>query len=310
MTREKVRAAVDELDYRPNAIAKGLRTQRTNTIGFISDVIGTTPYAGRILQGAQDAAWDSGKLLVSINTGSNQGVREAAVSTLLDRRVDGIIYAAMYHREVKPPEALYRVPSVLLDCFVADHSLPSVIPNEENGAYTAVSHLFERGYRRIGFLCDVDNTPAKFGRLEGYRQALADHGVSFDETLVCEAPSIQSGGYDAALVLLQRNEPPDALFCYNDRMAMGAYDALRKSALEIPSDMAVVGFDNHELIAAHLHPPLTTMQLPHYEMGEWALNHLLSLIDNPGQRKEMLPEQHILDCPLIVRKSVQPVVRR
>jgi LacI family transcriptional regulator len=103
--------------------------------------------------------------------------------------------------------------------------------------------------------------------------------------------------------LLKLDNPPTALFCFNDRMALGAYDALRKLGKHIPGDVAVVGFDNQELIAADIYPGLTTMALPHYEMGTWAVSHLLDLITNPSQTGDDPPTQKVLECPLIVRDS-------
>ncbi|MEZ4657164.1 MAG: LacI family DNA-binding transcriptional regulator [Caldilineaceae bacterium] len=129
-TQERVLAAIEELSYRPNAMARQLRFNRTHTIGFISDVVATTPFAGRIIQGAQDVAWEQGYLLLVVNTGGNQEVKQAAVETLLERRVDGILYATMWHRAVAPPPQIHEAPTVLLDCFVAERSLPSVTPDE------------------------------------------------------------------------------------------------------------------------------------------------------------------------------------
>ena len=103
--------------------------------------------------------------------------------------------------------------------------------------------------------------------------------------------------------MLQEN-PPTALFCFNDRMAMGAYDALRKLELRIPDDVAVVGFDNQQLIAAELYPRLTTMALPHYEMGQWAVQHLLELIQHPEKQQGVQPPQQMFECPIIVREFI------
>jgi len=102
------------------------------------------------------------------------------------------------------------------------------------------------------------------------------------------------------LELMQLPDPPTALFCFNDRMAMGAYDALRKLNRRIPDDVAVMGFDNQELIAAHLYPPLSTMELPHYQMGAWATQHLIEMITNP----EITPVQHKIECKFVERASV------
>jgi LacI family transcriptional regulator len=301
-TRERVMIAVEELGYRPNALARGLRAQRTHTIGFISDEIATTPYAGRTIQGAQDLAWEYQSLILLVNTSGDDEMRLAAINNILDRRVDAIIYATMYHRECHPPDIIHQVPTVLLDCFVADHSLPSVVPDEVLGGYQATRHLLQEGHKRVGFINDVHTVPAAIGRLQGYSQALAEFGLPFDDSLVTHGRSEQAGGYDGVMTLMSLDQRPTALFCFNDRMAMGAYDALRKLNLAIPDDVAVIGFDNQEIIAAHLYPSLTTMQLPHYEMGRWAVQHLLDLIDKPDKQAGN-PPQHKIHCPLVHRES-------
>jgi LacI family transcriptional regulator len=301
-TRERVLAAVKELGYRPNAIARGLRARSTETIGFISDEVATTPYAGQIIQGAQDLAWQYQKVLLLISTGGHRDMKQAAIDIMLDRQVDGILYATMYHRPAHPPEAIHQLPAVLLDCFVADGSLPSVVPDEVGGGRLATTYLLDKGHRRIGYLNNVDPIPATAGRLEGYRQALAHYDVPFDESLVYSAKSDSAGGYDGTMALMQRSDRPTALFCFTDRMAMGAYDALRQLGLAIPGDVAVVGFDNIELIAAHLYPPLTTVALPHYEMGQWAVQHLIQLIEEPETRQAP-PLHHTVAGPLIERTS-------
>jgi len=300
-TQDRVWAAIEDLGYRPNAIARGLSAQRTNTIGFISDEIATTPHAGRIIEGAQELAWKHKMLLMLINTGSHQKMKRAAVEMMLERRVDGIIYATMYHRPASPPDNLREVPTVLLDCFTEDRSYPSVVPDEVKGGYTATKFLIEKGHRRIGFINNSDPVPATFGRLEGYKQALAESDIAYHVDLVRTAESEPNSGYDRTLDILKLDDRPTALFCFNDRIAMGAYDALRKLNLSIPEDMAVIGFDNQELIAAHLHPGLTTMELPHYEMGQWAIKHLLEIIDHP--ERDVSPIQHTIECPLIERTS-------
>jgi LacI family transcriptional regulator len=301
-TRAKVMDAIEALDYRPNIMARSLRSQRTHTIGFVSDLIASTPYASLIIQGAQERAWESNYLLLLVNTGGNQKMKEAAVDTLLDRQVDGIIYATMYHREAHPPEEVKQVPTVLLDCFVANRSLPSVVPDEVTGGREATLHLLQKGHHRIGLILDQVDIPAKRGRFQGYKEALASFQIPYDENLVKFGNSMPDGGYDATMQLMQQPNKPTAIFCYNDRTAMGAYDALRKLGLSVPNDVAVIGFDNQELIAANLYPPLTTMKLPHYEMGQWAVKHLLELIENPQEANRQIT-QKMLTCPLIERAS-------
>lgn len=304
-TQRRVWDAVRQLGYRPNAVAQGLRLAKTQTIGFISDEVATSPFAGEIIRGAQDRAWSEKMLLLLVNTGGDSAMKYAAVETLLQRQVEGIIYATMYHREVHPPDIVRQAPTVLLDCFVADASLPSVVPDEVGGGRAATTALLEGGHRRIGFLNNHEPVPAARGRLEGYKQALDAFGVLFDESLIIAGESNAHGGYDCAMALMQRADRPTALFCFNDRMAMGAYDALRKLGLSIPEDVAVMGFDNQELIAAQLYPALTTMELPHYRMGQWAVDELLRLISSDkGHVASSIPVQHKIDCPLISRDSI------
>jgi len=186
-----------------------------------------------------------------------------------------------------------------IEIICADHSLPSVVPNELQGGRTATEILLNKGHRRIGFLNDVHPIPAAFGRLEGYKQALKTYDVPFDESLVCFHINEATGGYQGTMELMHLPEPPTAIFCFSDFMAMGAYEALRTLGVSIPDDVAVVGFDNNELIAAQLSPALSTIQLPHYEMGKWAIEYLLEQTD------DVLPSvQHIIDCPYIQRQSV------
>ena len=299
-TKERVMVAIHELGYRPNTVAQSLRTQRSGIIGFVTDEIAITPYAGRIFEGAQDVAWNQGKILLLVNTKNDPKLQAAALDMLMDRRVEGIIYATMYHREVAPPEILWQIPTVLLDCFVNDRSLPSVVPDEVGGAREATSILLRKGHQRVGFINNIDPIPATAARLQGYQDALAAHGIAFDPSLVVCDRSDSEGGYRGAQSLMQLPKPPTALFCFNDRVAMGAYDALRKLGLSIPRDVAVIGFDNQDIIAAHLYPPLSTMELPHYEMGKWATNYLLEHIDPDGM---INPTQQTLACPYIERAS-------
>ena len=275
-TEANVRKAIDELGYRPAAAAQTLRTRRSNVLGFITDLIATTPHAGQIIRGAQETAWHGGKILFLVNTEGDPQLERTAVDTMLDRQVDGIIYATMYHRRATLPENIYQAPTVLLDCFVDDGSLPSVVPDEYEGGYQATKVLLERGHRRVGFINHVEPIPAQKLRIQGYQAALAEYGIPFDAALTTEHHSEPRGGYDGMMELLRRPDRPTAVFCYNDRLAMGAYEAIRQQGLRIPQDIAVIGYDNQELIAANLWPALSTMQLPHYDMGVWAVEHLLS----------------------------------
>jgi LacI family transcriptional regulator len=300
-TRDRVRRSAGELGYAPSSVARNLRLQRSQMLAMISDEIATTPYAGRMILGAQEAASKAGWLLMLVNTGFDSEFEAAEIRALRQRQVDGFLYATMYHREVVLPEAIGDVPTVLLDARSNDASVPSVVPDEVRGGRTATEELIRHGHTRIGFLNNIDDIPAKRGRLAGYRAALDDAGLAFDQRLVAEGSSETEGGLQAARRLLSATERPTALFCFNDRMAMGAYHAAAELGLRIPEDLSVVGFDNQELIAEGLRPELTTVALPHYEMGAWAVETLIAQIEGHELKG---PQQVALSCPLVPRNSV------
>jgi LacI family transcriptional regulator len=305
-TRQRIIDAAAELGYSSNPIARSLRTRRTETIGFVSDVIATTPFAGRMIQGAQETAWEAGYLLVLVNTGGDRDVQERTVSELLKRQVDGVLFATMFHQEVELPAALSKVKTVLLDASAISADLPCVVPDERGGALAAVGELISAGHRRIGFATEALPVPAAGGRLEGYAEALMAAGIAFDPDLVVAEHGDTASGYRATLRLLALPEPLTAIFCYNDRMAMGCYRAAAERGLSIPRDLSVVGFDNQDLNAPELFPALTTVALPHYEMGAWAARRLLDLIeDNPRDESPL----HLMPCPLVRRDSVGPPSR-
>ena len=307
-TKMRVRQAAKTLGYGPNRAAQALRTNRSGLIGLLSEDIATTPHAGRIILGAQDAAREHDLTLVIINTEreSSDGSHRDDVQALIDRQVDAVLYATMYHRRVSLPPNLQGLPAVLIDSTDRAGIVPAVVPDEVGGARAAVSHLVDAGHTRIGFLNNDDDVPATHGRLEGYRAVLAEHGIPFDDSLVLTSPSETLPGYELARRILSRPDRPSALFCYNDRMAMGAYRAAMELGLSIPDDLSIVGFDNQELIAANLFPGLTTVALPHYEMGAWAVETLVRLLHGEAEYTLLADRPTLLDCPLIVRGSVAP----
>lgn len=300
-TKARVHAAVEQLSYRPNAIAQGLRSNKSNILGFIADEIATTPFSGNIIKGAQDAAWKHGKVLYIVNTDRQPTLEEAAVDTMLERQVEGILFAAMFHREITSPANLHEVPTVLVNCYSQDHSLPSIVPDEVEGGCIATEFLLNKGHRRIAMISGKPHLPATTGRIEGFRQAHAAKNLPIDESLMRFGGWWQENGYESTLELLSLPDRPTAIFCANDRIAMGAYGAVKKLGLSIPGDVAVMGFDNQEVIAAHLRPKLTTVALPYYEMGKWAVEYL---IEHAGHEEPSDPHQVKLRCPLIVRESV------
>ena len=307
-TRNRINDAVHALGYRPNAGARALASRRSDWYGIVTEIV-TAPFAVDIIKGAQDQAWlDRRFLLIAPSDqadaqGPNQGLEDAAIEKLLEQRVEGLLYAATYHRGVHVPSSAGEVPTVLINCFDADGKLPSIVPDERAGGRAAVGRLLEAGHRRIGIINLDPDIPAAVGRLEGAREALAEAGLELDPQLVVSGHATADGGYEAAGQILDmepKDGRPTALFCLNDRMAMGAYDAIKERGLTIPGDIAVIGFDNQELIAAYLRPKLTTVALPFEEMGALGVRTLAAL--TAGQ--PIIADQQLVDCPLLERSSV------
>ncbi|MFJ1755532.1 LacI family DNA-binding transcriptional regulator [Kitasatospora sp. NPDC088134] len=302
-TQAKVREAAEAIGYAPNSVARSLRTRRTRMIGLISDTIATTPFAGRMLAGANDAARAHGHLVVLVDTDGDPAQERQAVEALTGQRVDAMVYARMWHQVVDAPAGLAEG-SVFLDCRPAHGSWPAVVPDDRAGGVAATRELVAAGHRRIGYL----DAPRGAGvvasglRYEGYLQVLAEAGLTADPALHAHGETDAGGGRAAAgeLLDLPADRRPTALFCFNDRMAMGAYTAAHHRGLRIPQDLSIVGYDDQQLIAAELDPPLTTVALPHYEMGRWAMEVAL------GERAADPAVPHRMPCPVIRRSSVGP----
>jgi LacI family transcriptional regulator len=296
-TRERIWAEVARLGYRPNAMARALRQGNSSLLGFVTDEIATTPFAGMIVRGAQDVAWQHRRILTMVNTDHQSELEQEALGALLQHQVDAIILAAMAHTEIVVPALLAGFPVVLVNAYSRDEHTSAVVPDEVRGGYDATAHLLAHGHRRIGLIDNLDQSVAAPLRIEGHQQALREAGLGVDPTLTVHITGWQEAGYDGAMQLLQRPDRPSALFCLNDRAAMGAYAAAQALGLRVPDDLSIIGFDNQEVIAAHLRPTLTTMQLPHYEMGHWGAQALLSGEPLPMGRT-------LLPCPLVARHSV------
>lgn len=310
--RAKVLDAIEKSNYRPNFSARHMRTDSSNIVGFgfLADDVITTPYAVDMIRGAQEALWAVGKVMLVVNAGQaySTDMAEVSLEALLERRVEGIIYAAMYHHAVEIPNDVSQVPIVLANCFSADQAFPSVVPDEFAGGYAATRRLLKAGHRRIAFI-NLGQTeddappplPASNGRLAGYKQALRDHGIEYDPHLVRYTNQTPKMNYELVKELMTLADPPTGIFCGNDRVALACYAAISDLGLKIPRDIGIVGFDNFKDISGGLWPSLTTVQLPHYEMGKWAVEYLLAASKQPPSSK---PIQHMIDCPLVERQSV------
>lgn len=298
-TRDRVIAAAAELGYRPNAGARALAKKQSDWYGLVTEIV-TAPFAVEIIKGAQDRALVDEKYLLIASTESDPAAETAAIERLLEQRVEGLIYAATWHRPVDVPELAREVPTVLVNCVDREGRYPAVVPDEHTGGRRATERLLQAGHRRIGFINLDPDIPAAVGRRLGYREVLRESGIRIDENLEISGHATADGGYDAASALLDLADPPTAIFCANDRMAMGAYDAIKERGLRIPHDVAVIGFDNQELIAAYLRPGLTTVALPFEQMGATGVEILAGIIAGQPTATGTVT----VDCPLLNRASV------
>lgn len=303
---ERIRKTADDMLYVPNHFARSLSTSRTATVGLVSDQVATIPFAGPMLAGAQRVLWEEGYLLMLIDTAGNDEIAGPAALSLVQRNVEALILAVAHHKIIDLPAVPTGAPIVVLDGRPANggRQVDFVVPDEEGGARAAVRHLITRGHRRIGFC----NVPALYPeaarlRLKGYRSALEAAHIMIDPDLIVNAETANtSAAIEPARRLLTRPDPPTAVFCFGDQLAMGFYHVAFDLGLRIPDELSIVGFDNQQFIADCLSPGLTTVQLPHSGMGEWAARQALKRI-----RGEVLsgdPEGYLAPCTLVERNSV------
>jgi LacI family transcriptional regulator len=301
-TRQRVRDAIAELGYRPNRAAQGLRTRRTQTVGFVTDEVAVLPPAGQTIAGAHDEAWTHGSLLLIVNTTRDPEVMGTAVHDLIDRQVDAMVLAVVGTRRVTVPVEAGRVPLVLANCFCAGDAYPCFLPDEAGGGRAAARMLLDAGHRRIAFLTGSAGSWATRARIRGARAVLGKAGVTLDPRLVRAGNFKADSGYVLAreLLALPRSVRPTGVLCGNDRMATGALFAFAEAGVAVPGDVSVVGYDDQIDLAAEVHPALSSVRLPYYEMGRVATRHLLA-----GDVAE-LSRRTYLPCVPVPRASVGP----
>jgi LacI family transcriptional regulator len=298
-TRRRVLDAVAELDYRPNRMARGLRTKRTATIGFVTDEIAADPFAGDTILGAHEVAWGQGSLLLVVNTTPEPQIVVDVVEDLIERRVDAIIFAVVGTRRVVVPDALRSVPAVLLNGFVDRDPIPAVLPDDVAGGRAATAMLLDAGHRQLAYLTGPATLWPTRARLRGFRDAVRAAGLDPAEQIVKRGNDRVDSGYELTRELIAHG-PPTAILCGNDRMALGAYLALAEAGLRVPDDVSVVGYDDQMDLARDIRPSLSTIRMPYYEMGRWAAEQALS------GATHALPPRTLLSCPPVKRHSVGP----
>ncbi|MCX7888927.1 MAG: LacI family DNA-binding transcriptional regulator [Rhodobacteraceae bacterium] len=298
-TRLRVQKVAEELGYRFVHRDRRREALDTKVICFVGDELTTDPWVAEAFEGAREKALEFGVTVCLTIARGDPDAEIRAIERLNDQPLLGVIFATVLTRRIEPPAALRRHRTVLVNNYAADRSLPSVLPGDLVGGRTATERLILAGYRRIGFINGQQGLDASRDRLRGYRQALSSHDIPFDPALVRPGNWEPSAGYAMTKELMALSRPPDAIFCANDLMAVGCYDALRELGRRIPQDIAVIGFDDRD-IAKFLHPPLTTLLLPQREMGAIAAE---ILIDAAG-RLDSGPSQIKVECPLVERQSI------
>jgi len=301
VSEEKRRAilkAIDELDYRPNAMAQGLVMRQTRILGvMVSDL--QNPFFGAVVSGIQARARDLGFRVV-FNTGDRTPeVEEGAIENLLQLRVDGLILASPRVTDEVISRAGRSVPVVVLNRHTSDDTSDSLTNDNIAGAHLAVEHLVGFDHRRIAFIEGGAGAGAR-NRYEGFLRAMFEFGLE-DEMVSVEGQHTEEGGYRGAMELLKMRLLPTAIFASNDLCAIGAMNALEEAGLSIPEDVSLVGYDNNRM-AALRHISLTTIDQPGGDMGRFAVDRLSERID--GDRTE--PRHDVIAPSLVVRSTTGP----
>ena len=297
-TRERVLAAMDALNYRPNALARSLRQGKTNTIGLVLPD-SANPFFAEISRGIEDEAFKKGYSVFLCNTELDIKRELFYVDVLSKKQVDGIIFVAAGDQADSLDYLLQRnMPVVMIDRNVPNVEGDAVLTDHQLGGYLATRHLLELGHTRIACIAGPSSITPSAERIIGYRNALEEAGLPFEEKLVIRGDYHAQSGMDITRSLLRMNPRPTAVFALNDLMAIGALRAVAEAGYSVPKDLAVIGYDDLE-IARFTNPPLTTIAQPKKEIGAQAVNLLVDRMS----RKSRPPSRLVLAPELIVRRS-------
>lgn len=295
---KRVRQAVLTLNYRPNSVARNLRRQTSAVWRVIIPDI-ENPHFTSLIRGIEDVAQAVGNSVVLCNTDEDIAKEQRYVDVAVTERAAGVIMSPAADSQSTIGPLLERgVPVVTIDRRLRKSPVDAVMVENSEGAAAATAHLLESGYSRVACITGPMRTSTAAQRLYGYRRAVRAAGFTYDRRLVRVADYKEVGGYEAARMLLDAAEPPDALFVANSLMTIGAVRCIGDVGLEIPREIGIVGFDDHRW-AELLRPPLSTVAQPTYEQGRAAAHILLERAADPDAppRTVKLPTQ------LIVRES-------
>jgi LacI family transcriptional regulator len=309
-TRKRVLAAVEEMKYRPNGLARSLKRQRTNTIGLVLGDL-SNPYSTELANAVRESLTFKGFGLFICISEHSADEDITAFESLVDHNIDGLIVATRSNEEGNAhleSIADTQLPIVVVGRDFRHKFVDQVSADNFTGGFEATQHLIDLGHRRIAFLGATYEDRNSLKRLQGYIKALELHGIEVDERLITGRKETTSNvpgystekiGYEGMRRLLSLPNRPTAIFARNDFTAFGAMSAIKEAGLTIPKDIAVVGFDDTPL-AVHMTPRLTTVRQPMRLQGQLAAKMLLNrILDNPDAEREA----RMLDCELIVRES-------
>ncbi len=298
-TRRKVLTAVRELGYRPNVIARSMVTKSTQMVGLVlTDIM--NPFFAELARGVESTLWEEGYTLILANTDEDIQREQAVVSALVEKQVDGLILVPASSRQASHLLEIVhqQVPLVLVDRGVDDLLVDTVLVDNENGAYYAVSHLIRLGHRDIGMILDNLDITTNIERLAGYHRAMREQGLTAQEQWVRSCQYTLQSAYDIAYDMFQAPHHPTALFTASNFMTLGAIKAILDLGLKVPEDIALVGFDDLEWNQL-FYPRLTAVAQPVFDLGRVAAQRLLARL-----RGDTGPPQEIrLRTTFIIRHS-------
>jgi LacI family transcriptional regulator len=296
--RERVLAAMEELGYQPNRLARSLRSGKTQIIGTIVPD-SADPFFAEVARGIEDTAFENGYSLILCNSDANLGKEAFYTDVLLEKRVDGILFLAVGVSTERILDLQQRgMPVVVVDRELPGVNVDSVVADNAGGGWSATCHLIDLGHRCIGYIAGPSDLTLSEYRHTGYCKALEEAGIAPDEDLVVRGAFDFESGYKAAHQLLAKSKRPTAIFACNDLMAIGAICAAVELGLQVPQDLSVVGYDDVPL-ASYSNPPLTTIAQPIYDLGVVAASLLLERLQDPSKPTRRI----VLDVELQIRRS-------
>jgi LacI family transcriptional regulator len=301
-TADRVLRAAEQLGYQPNAVARSLRTSRSSSIGVVVPDL-TNPLFPPIVRGIEDALAPHGYVLLIVNTDNDPEHEDRLIASLRSRSIDGLILATarLGHPLLRVP-ATAGFPVVLANRRTEGAPFPSVTADEASGVHAAVSHLAALGHRRIAHIAGPQDTSTGLNRLRAFRSAMQEHGVPVDAALIRRTSAwLEDEGARALSDLLDAGRPFSAVFAGNDMLALGCYDVLAERGLRCPEDLSVVGFNDMPLVDK-LRPGLTTVHIPHYDIGWEAGRMMLEQLTRGEQQAKAV----LMPVSLSVRNSTGP----